>query len=200
MQEFFFADRSVSQFLKACTYLNCADRTDRDVTKFRQHLVTFFIFLYESKPFQQLMKQWVSHGRKFPRRKRLGRHWRCCRQRLVSAGVCVPASRSAEKKDPESLRRRLRNPGTKSCIVDGIAHMFEDRWSNQRNSKKPAWNFIDEGDDDDNDVLFAARCRATFQRRRKMMIGTGVLLLPLLPSVMDVLPRTTGMTLRTRRR
>ena len=41
MQEF-FTDRSVSQFLKACTYLNCADKTDRDVTKLRQHLVTFF--------------------------------------------------------------------------------------------------------------------------------------------------------------
>ena len=78
----------------------------------------------------------------------------------LSAWASAFPGHEVQKKYPESLRRWLRNPGTKSCLIDGIAQMFEDRWSNQRNSKKRAWDFIDEGnDDDDNDVLTLSSSR-----------------------------------------
>ena len=101
------------------------------------------------------MKQCVGHGCKF-----LDGSWGLMGIAVVSD---LPAWVSAfpKKKYPESLRRWLRNPGTKSSLIDGIAQMFEDRWSNQRNSKKRSWDFSDEvdDDDDDNDVLTLSSSR-----------------------------------------
>ena len=105
------------------------------------------------------MKQCVNHGCKFL----VGGGWGLMGIAVVSdlsAWASAFPGHEVQKKYPESLRRWLRNPGTKSCLIDGIAQMFEDRWSNQRNSTKRTCDFIDEGDDDDdNDVLTLSSSR-----------------------------------------
>ena len=48
----------------------------------------------------------------------------------LSAWASAFSGPEVQKKYPESLRRWLQNSGTKSCLIDGVAQMFEDRWSN----------------------------------------------------------------------
>ena len=129
-----------TDFLAACEFLNCATEQVREPGDLRSMVNTFLQFFVREPEFVTWMKRLMMHGTLFV----VASGW------SLTAAACVteleqwvngfPADNEIRRRYPEPLRHWLRNPGQIKGLVEGIACMFEQRFSKDvAKTKKRGW-------------------------------------------------------------